>query len=202
MTSDSSIPKSQFVNGLRSPTAIRDRSSDWELNPSRRAIEHGKLVKRQKSTVSTLGTKESRLPPTPPSFRINADGTIMREDASNDSGPASTPLPEKSISSSSYRPISENNFVGCSCFNSFGFRFRGIGNLSPLSKLRSDPLQGCSLNRNQHQHQTCCCSGMSSALINYRHSRREICIADTQNGESSFLYTSVLRLISIGIGLG
>src|SRR5258705_11509151 len=69
MTSDSSMPKSQFVNGLRSPaaSAIRNRSSDWELNPSRRAVEHGKLVKRQKSTVSTLGTKESRLPPIPPS---------------------------------------------------------------------------------------------------------------------------------------
>jgi hypothetical protein len=148
MTSDSRrISKSQFVNEIRPPTAaaIRDRSSDWELNPFRRAVEHGKLVKRQKSSVSlsksavpgsnALGTNDGRIPSmtAPPSFRINHDGTIRREDdASNGSAPASNPAlspageGSKTSSSHSRKPQGgEIEHVGCSCFSGFGFRFRG-----------------------------------------------------------------------------
>ena len=132
-TTDSSVPKSQFVR------SIQDRSSDWELNPSRRAVEHGKLVKRQKSSAihgsKALGTKESPLPPipqTPPSFRINPDGTIKRENASS---PPPTLVPSfagQSTISPSHPQIPQGGVterdlqVGCSCFSSFGFRLRGM----------------------------------------------------------------------------
>ena len=133
MTSDARrVPKSQFINELRSPTAaIQPRPTDWELGSSRGTVENGKLIKRQRSTISKSpfpGRRVLRIPSPSgprPSFRIDSDGSIKQEDGSNEtmSTPA-RPLIRKEPKFRRQRPPPEGEIEG-SCFSSFGFQVRG-----------------------------------------------------------------------------
>jgi hypothetical protein len=128
------------------------------------------------SDTLTPEIKRRSSPSTPPSFRINPDGSIQQETVSKENASESTSAQpfvkaQSKPSSSHHRmPQAQGEIEqnGCSCLGSFGFRSTEV---SCYILLRSDAVQNCSHDGGQDQHQTCSCSGITLALTNCRHSR-------------------------------